>query len=375
MSKLEKVRLGDVLLYEQPTKYIVSSDTYNNNYNIPVLTAGKSFILGYTNENENVFDDVPVIIFDDFTTATKFVDFSFKVKSSAMKILRAKNDSNIKYLYYKLTTININTDLHKRYWISQYSNLEITLPPLEEQKKIADELDKINALIEKRKEQIQKLDLIVKAKFVEMFGDPVKNPMGWDKKNMGEYMSTLTDFSSNGSYEHLDSNVKMFDEPNFALMVRTTDLEKTDFEKNVKYVDETAFNILSKSTVHDGDIIMNKIGSAGKVYLMPKLDIPVTLGRNAFLFRFNYLINNIYIYHLLSSKYGEKEISQHIRGAVTKTITKDGVRSVKIIIPPLPLQNQFADFVKKTESTKEKMQKGLEQLEILYKQRMQQYFG
>jgi type I restriction enzyme M protein len=101
-SKYETVKLGDVLDYEQPTKYIVKSVNYDNSYNIPVLTAGKTFILGYTDEEEGIFkNNLPVIIFDDFTTATKFVDFPFKVKSSAMKILKVKEDkADIEYLYH-----------------------------------------------------------------------------------------------------------------------------------------------------------------------------------------------------------------------------------------------------------------------------------
>ncbi len=79
---MENVKLDDVLKYEQPTKYIVASTNYSNDNQTPVLTAGQSFILGYTNETENIFTDFPVIIFDDFTTAFKFVDFPFKVKSS-----------------------------------------------------------------------------------------------------------------------------------------------------------------------------------------------------------------------------------------------------------------------------------------------------
>ena len=80
--------LGECLTYEQPTKYIVKNTQYSDEYEIPVLTAGKSFLLGYTNDTENIFTQTPVIIFDDFTTSNKYVDFSFKVKSSAMKILR-----------------------------------------------------------------------------------------------------------------------------------------------------------------------------------------------------------------------------------------------------------------------------------------------
>ena len=96
--------------------------------------------MGYTNEEENIFkNDLPVIIFDDFTTATKYVDFPFKVKSSAMKILKAKKDiADIRFIYYLIQKIKFDSSTHKRYWISQYSKLEIPLPPLEIQKEIVE---------------------------------------------------------------------------------------------------------------------------------------------------------------------------------------------------------------------------------------------
>jgi restriction endonuclease S subunit len=140
-------KLGDVLEYEQPTRYIVSSTDYKEDYETPVLTAGKSFILGKTKEISGIFPkkDLPVIIFDDFTTATKFVDFPFKVKSSAMKILHpVKNLSDAKFLFYLMQNINLyHAGVHKRYWISEYSKIEILLPPLIQQKRIAKTLDEI----------------------------------------------------------------------------------------------------------------------------------------------------------------------------------------------------------------------------------------
>ena len=87
MAEWKEYTLGELLQYEQPTAYIVKSTDYNDNYKTPVLTAGKTFILGYTNERQGVYDELPVIIFDDFTTASQYVNFKFKVKSSAMKIL------------------------------------------------------------------------------------------------------------------------------------------------------------------------------------------------------------------------------------------------------------------------------------------------
>jgi Restriction endonuclease S subunits len=131
----EYCRLDEVLHYEQPTQYIVESTDYNNEYETPVLTAGKSFVIGYTNETNGICSNLPVIIFDDFTTDSKFVNFPFKVKSSAMKILWTKH-ANLKYLFYLMQTIECNHTTHKRYWISDYSQNCIMLPPLAEQHRI-----------------------------------------------------------------------------------------------------------------------------------------------------------------------------------------------------------------------------------------------
>ena len=126
--------LSDVTNYEQPTKYLVAAKNYSDEFDTPVLTAGKTFILGYTNESEGIYraSKHPVIIFDDFTTANKWVDFDFKVKSSAMKMITSKDNNKflIKYIYYWLNTLPnelIDGD-HKRQWIGNYSNKLIPIP-------------------------------------------------------------------------------------------------------------------------------------------------------------------------------------------------------------------------------------------------------
>ena len=131
-------RLEDIVDYEQPTAYIVNSTSYNDSYPIPVLTAGKSFIIGYTNEVKGIYSQLPCIIFDDFTTDSKFVDFPFKVKSSAMKILQVRKDVEIEYVAMFMNTTRLISDTHKRYWISEYSKLTIPIPPKAEQKRIVD---------------------------------------------------------------------------------------------------------------------------------------------------------------------------------------------------------------------------------------------
>ena len=130
--------LEDIVDYEQPTAYIVNSTSYNDSYPIPVLTAGKSFIIGYTNEVKGIYSKLPCIIFDDFTTESKFVDFSFKVKSSAMKILQVRKDVEIEYVAIFMNITRLIGDTHKRYWISEYSKLTIPIPPKAEQRRIVD---------------------------------------------------------------------------------------------------------------------------------------------------------------------------------------------------------------------------------------------
>lgn len=146
---VEWKELGEVIEYEQPTKYIVSSKAYDNSDEIPVLTAGQSFILGYTNEKDGIYQaskSNPVIIFDDFTTSKQWVDFKFKVKSSAMKMLTIKdefeNEVLLRYVWHYLGTITYKPDQHGRQWIGTYSKFLIPILPLEIQEKIVQTLDK-----------------------------------------------------------------------------------------------------------------------------------------------------------------------------------------------------------------------------------------
>ena len=143
-----RAELGAVLDYMQPTPYLVDSTDYNDSYSIPVLTAGKSFILGYTNEEHGIYHaPLPAIIFDDFTTDSKFVDFEFKAKSSAMKILTAKKGVSAKYIFEAMQMLKFKIGGHQRHWISIYSNLVIPIPDAKEQQKIASALSTADAEI------------------------------------------------------------------------------------------------------------------------------------------------------------------------------------------------------------------------------------
>ena len=164
---VEYKKLEELLDYEQPTKYIVESTEYDNFYDIPVLTAGQTFILGYTNENFGIYkasQKKPAIIFDDFTTSFHWVDFEFKIKSSAMKMLRPKKNFNgsFRYIYYAMKCIKYEAMDHTRHWISKYSQFEIPFPPLKVQEEIVYILDtltsysaELQAELQARREQYE----------------------------------------------------------------------------------------------------------------------------------------------------------------------------------------------------------------------------
>ena len=147
-------QLDSIVSYEQPTPYIVKSTDYDDTYSTPVLTAGKSFIIGHTNETNGIYEKLPCIIFDDFTTDSKLVDFPFKVKSSAMKILQVKEDINIEYIAMFMSITRLIGDTHKRYWISEYSKIEIPIPPQNEQDRI---VKKVRLLLGRLDEMLENL--------------------------------------------------------------------------------------------------------------------------------------------------------------------------------------------------------------------------
>ena len=142
---VEYVKIGSVVNYEQPSKYLVKKADYKEEYSTPVLTAGQTFILGYTNDMNGIYNaskDSPVIIFDDFTGAFKWVDFPFKVKSSAIKFLKANEKrAMLRYIFHVMGNINLTSTEHKRLWIGIYSELQIPLPALPVQREIVQILD------------------------------------------------------------------------------------------------------------------------------------------------------------------------------------------------------------------------------------------
>lgn len=332
--ELKEYELGQLLTYEQPTAYIVKSTEYNYNYKTPVLTAGKSFILGYTNEKENIFDKLPVIIFDDFTTATQYVNFEFKVKSSAMKILHINTELvNPKYIYYRMQIIQFDHSTHKRYWIQQYSKLKVQIPPLVEQERIVAKIEELFSDLDNAVETLNatkaKLEVYRQAVLLKAF-EPKNN---WNIGKLGDVIQVLTDYHANGSYEILKQHVELLDTPDYALMIRSTNFEKNDFSNDLKYITKEAYDFLKKSQLFGDEVLMGKIGNAGKVYYMKDLNRPMSLAMNLFAMRFDRCVSSKYVYYFLNSAKSIEDIKKHVKGVGTPTINKNSVRDLYFAYP------------------------------------------
>lgn len=166
-----KIALEDILDYEQPTKYIVESDNYKEE-GTPVLTANKSIILGYTKELHNIYETLPTIIFDDFTADSKYIDFPFKIKSSAIKLLTVKceREDDLRFIFETIQLIPFEAKEHKRHYISEFQKQYIYIPQNPaEQKKIADCLSSLDNYINATQEKIELLQSYKKGLMQHLF--------------------------------------------------------------------------------------------------------------------------------------------------------------------------------------------------------------
>lgn len=241
--------LSSLLDYERPDLYIVESDNYKNE-GIPVLTANKSFILGYTDEKNNIYSRVPVIIFDDFTTEKKYVDFPFKVKSSAIKILKPKGNNVLKFVFELMNTINFEAKEHKRYYISTYKKLFVYVPKdVKEQQNIADCLSSTDDLIDAESRKLKVLEKYKKGLMQKLFPAEGKTLPEWrfpEFKHCGNWEQvTLTKVAF---YENGKAHENYIEEYGKYIVVNSKFIA-TDGE--VKKHSNTA-NLLAKR----GDILM-----------------------------------------------------------------------------------------------------------------------
>lgn len=252
----KEYELGELLYYEQPTSYIVESTDYNDAYETPVLTAGKSFILGYTDEKEGIYDQLPVIIFDDFTTASQYVNFKFKVKSSAMKILTPVTELVLpKYIYYRIQIIQFDHSTHKRYWIQQYSKIRVSIPPIPEQEcivaRIEELFSQLDAGVETLKKTKAQLAVYRQAVLKEAFeGD-------YPRKQLKEFSKAISGFAFKSSRYSPDGNY---------VVVKIGNVKERhfDFSRDLTKTLEADDSILEKYLLRRGDCLITLTGSRGK---------------------------------------------------------------------------------------------------------------
>ena len=256
MAKWTEYELGELLSYEQPTPYIVESTDYSDSYDTPVLTAGKSFIIGYTNETSGIYGKLPVIIFDDFTTSTQYVNFPFKVKSSAMKILTANTELVIpKFIFYRMQIIEFDHSTHKRYWIQQYSKIKVKIPPVPEQERIVAQIEELFSEldngVETLKKTKQQLAVYRQAVLKEAFaGDYPKKPLKDISIALSGYAFKSKKYTPDGRYIVVKiGNVKQF---------------KFDFSRDLTRTNEVEGDILQKYLLKKGDCLITLTGSRGK---------------------------------------------------------------------------------------------------------------
>ena len=311
--------LGKILEYEQPTKYIVKSENYDDSYATPVLTPGQTFILGYTDEKEGIYSaPLPVIIFDDFTTATKLVNFPFKVKSSAMKILKPANKNvYIPYWYYYLSSLKVDNDLHKRYWISTFSPRQVNSPSFTEQKRIAQRLDKVQELIALQKEQLKKLDNLIKSRFINLFGDPETNTKHWPLISWDSLFSVVTG--------KLDANAM---EKNGKYPFFTC--AKESFRINSYAFDQKALLLAGNNATADYDVKFyeGKFNAYQRTYVISLKNEQ----RSYIVYKF-----------LLEQKL--QLMKRLFKGTNTRYLTLSILKDFKFLDLPIEQQTQFADFV------------------------------
>lgn len=293
-------KLGDILSYEQPTNYIVESTEYDDSYPTPVLTAGKSFILGYTNETKGVYDKLPVIIFDDFTTASQFVDFKFKVKSSAMKILSCNEEiADIKYMYYLMQITHIQSDTHKRYWISDYSKIPVSLPPLPTQQAIVTRIESLFAELDKAAEHLRTAQQQLKTYRQAVLNHWLNNEDGkWEMVPIKEIISVI----SNGSTPKAD---KMFSKGEIQFLK----VYNLNFDGSINLSKEPVFierdtheTLLKRSQTKQGDVLINIVGPPlGKVSIIPEGEKEYNINQAIVMFRPNEFVTSKFLaYYLMS---------------------------------------------------------------------------
>lgn len=309
IAKGWKVRkIKDLLDYERPDKYIVENASYNPKGKIPVLTANKSFILGYTEETEGVYINTPAIIFDDFTTDSKYVDFPFKVKSSAIKILKSKNkDVDLKFVYEIIKSITFQIANHKRHYISQYQELEIVVPSsIKEQEKIAEILSAIDLEIQKIESLVACTSKLKKGVMVDLLSRGIGHkdfkkseigpvPTKWEVKKFGEIASLSTGTTpSTSNKNYYQGNIPF---------IKTGEIVNSRISNTNTFISEEAFVAYGLKKYKPGTILLAMYGQGKTRGQSALLDIEACTTQNAAAIVPSDKINSEFLWLFLLSQY------------------------------------------------------------------------
>jgi type I restriction enzyme S subunit len=328
----DEEELGNCLDYLQPTKYLVSSTAYDSTFKTPVLTAGKTFILGYTNEEDGVFSKkLPVIIFDDFTTASKFVDFPFKAKSSAMKILLSKNNTDIKFVYEIMQMLGYEVGVHERHWISKFSKIKIKIPKILEQQKIASCLSSLDELIVAYNDKLETLKTYKKGLMQNLFpqeGEKVPKisfkefqKYNWEELELSKLGSLI------GGLTYSPDDVRS----NGLLVLRSSNIQNGQITLNdCVYVTP---EIKGANICNEGDILICiRNGSRtliGKNAIIPENLIKATHGAFMTVFRAH---NPKFVFQLFQTDQYNKQVNADL-GPVINSINGGNLLKYKFAVP------------------------------------------
>lgn len=334
----KEYELGQLLTYEQPTPYIVESTKYSDEYKTPVLTAGKSFIIGYTNEKNGIYDRLPVIIFDDFTTSSQYVNFKFKVKSSAMKILTVNTELVLpKYIFYQMQAISIDHSTHKRYWIQHYSKLKVRIPSLLEQGKIIQQIEELFSQLDKGVETLQtikqQLAVYRQAVLKEAFEGKLTKSTPLKHDNLLHYIEKPRyGTSKKCSYECADKDTPVYRIPNIDWSVGRIDHE------DIKYAHFSDKEVEGIRLEKDDILIIRSNGSVSLVGRAALISQSDTCGSFAgYLMRIRVAKPDILIPKFLLLYLNSHQARVYIENKAKSTSGVNNINSDEISRLPIPL--------------------------------------
>ena len=339
----------------------IPTSEYQKYGEYPIFDQGQEYISGYTCEKEGIYENVPAIIFGDHTRVLKYVDMPCFLGADGVKLIKAKrNDVNTKYLFYRLCAADIpNTGYNRHFkWLKE---VEFMLPSFEEQKEISSNLDKVTHAIDLCNTILEKLDLLVKSQFVEMFGDIE------DKRTMADLCSIITD----GTHQP-----PCFTESGIPFLFVSNIVANEITYNSEKFISEETYNELYKRTpIEKGDIVLSTVGSYGHPAVV-KTDKKFLFQRHiAYLKPISNIVDSVYVHSAILSNDVQRQIDERVKGIAQKTLNLSEIRKIVIPLPPIEQQNQFADFVKTIDKSKLAVKKTLEKAGTLKKALMQEYFG